>query len=69
MKMNLYHPKTGELKRIHHLDVQGWIDDGFLTSPPVFEPVAAEEPEVSTEEPEAIAPKPKAKKSAPVEPE
>jgi hypothetical protein len=62
MKINLYHPKTGELRRIHHHDVQGWIDDGFLTSPPVFEPVA-------TEEPESIAPKPKAKKSAPVESE
>jgi hypothetical protein len=61
MKMNLYHPETGELFRIHHHDVDGWIANGFLTSPPDLNPIV--------EEAEAIAPKPKAKKSAPVEPE
>ena len=58
--MNLYDPKTGELFRIHHHDVQGWIDNGYLTSPPDLTPIAEE-----TE----ISPKTKAKKSTPVEPE
>jgi hypothetical protein len=61
MKINLYDPKTGELFRVHHHDTQGWIDNGFLTSPPELPPIAEEEPE-------AIAPKKKAK-STPVEPE
>jgi hypothetical protein len=62
MKINLYHPETGELFRIHHHDVDGWIDNGFLTSPPDLNPIVEDEPE-------AITPKPKAKKSAPVESE
>jgi hypothetical protein len=60
MKMNLYDPKTGELFRIHHHDAQGWIENGYLTSPPDLMPI--------TEEPE-IAPKKQSKKSAPVDPE
>jgi hypothetical protein len=62
MKINLYDPKTGELFRIHHHDVDGWIANGFLTSPPNLNPIVEDDPE-------AIAPKPKAKKSTPVEPE
>jgi len=50
MKINLYHPKTGELRRIHHHDVEGWIVDGWLTAPPDLNPIVDEEPE-------AIAPK------------
>lgn len=56
MKINLYHPETGELKRIHHHDVDGWVEDGWLTSPP--QPVEVEQPKKKT-----------AKPSAPVDPE
>jgi len=62
MKINLYHPKTGELRRIHHHDVEGWIADGLLTSQPDLNPIVEEEPE-------AIAPKSKAKKPTPVDTE
>ena len=61
MKINLYDPKTGEMHRVHHLNVEGWIDNGFLTSPPDLNPIA-------TKQPEPIAPK-KKEKSTPVEPE
>jgi hypothetical protein len=55
MKMNLYDPKTGALHRIHHHDAQGWIENGYLTSPPDLTPIVEDEPE-------AIAPKKKAQK-------
>lgn len=61
MKMNLYDPKTGALHRIHHHDAQGWIENGYLTSPPDLTPIAEDEPV-------AIAPKKKTK-STPVDPE
>ena len=60
MKINLYHPETGELRRIHHHDVQGWINDGWLTAPP--------QPKEINPIEEPIASKKKAK-STPVEPE
>ncbi len=75
MKINLYDPKTGELHRVHHHNVDGWIDNGFLTSPPDLTPIA-EETEITpppdltpiAEETE-INPKKKAKSTLPVDPE
>ncbi len=60
MKMNLYDPKTGALFRVHHHDAQGWIENGYLTSPPDLTPIAEE-----TE----IASKKQPKKPTPVETE
>jgi hypothetical protein len=48
MKQNLYHPKTGELSRIHHHDAQGWINDGWLTAPPDLESIAQKKKTKST---------------------
>jgi hypothetical protein len=60
MKIQIWN-LDGETRRIQSSNLDGFIADGWLTSPPDLNAIA--------EEPEVIAPKKKSTKSAPVESE